>query len=656
MSYVPMCLKKYLMLKFNLCKSLNKLKHFYLILFLLPNLISAQINDTSKVLPSAEITAVRLSRYAVGQQQITIDSADLKTFQFLNIGDLLQNLTPLSIKAYGIGLSTATSRGTGSRHTALVWNGLNIQNGLIGLSDLSALEVGSVEKMSVKLGGSSALFGSGAIGGAIFLDNNIENTNGFSGNIGTNAGSFGLFGQNIKLKIGNNNAAAQIRISHQKALNNFEFRNNAELGKPNKRAENAAFDKLNLTNSLFFNLGKNRFLKINNWLTNIYREIPPTMVVANFNDRQNEQTFRSVAEFSEPLSIIVIPSILKARIGYFNEKLNYESDKVKNSENNIRTLIAETETVFNFTEKESLRLGFNYTNNKTFSNNLGDINHERNRFALFASQIFELNKTKFATNIRQEVVDNQLVPFVFSLGFERPIGVIKTSNLKLQTQKTLRGSFSRNYNLPALNDLYWQNLGNPNLLAERGFSGELGIDFFKNNNNSENKLGFTLFALQTNNWIQWSPQSGSSWTPSNLKKVLSRGVELTFKNQLKLNNKFVLKTHFNYQLSRATEVGDSLNLQLIYAPIHAGSMGISAIYKHFYLNYYQNASSKRRMIGDFTKPFTIANTTIGYSFLINKYQLNTALQIANIWNADYEVIRFYAQPRRNFEAQLNLIF
>jgi iron complex outermembrane receptor protein len=255
----------------------NAMKYFHLFLILFPHLIFAQINDTTKLLPSAEITAVRLSRYAVGQQQITIDSADLKSSPFQNLGDLLQNLTPLSIKAYGTGLSTATSRGTGSRHTALVWNGLNIQNGLIGLSDLSALEVGAVDKMYVKFGGSSALFGSGAIGGAIFLDNAIENTHGFHGNIGANAGSFGLLGQNIKLKIGNEQAAGQIRISHQKALNNFEFRNNAEIGKPIKYAQNAAFDKLNLTNSLFFNLGKNRFLKINNWLTDIYREIPPTM-------------------------------------------------------------------------------------------------------------------------------------------------------------------------------------------------------------------------------------------------------------------------------------------------------------------------------------------------------------------------------------------
>jgi vitamin B12 transporter len=624
------------------------MKYFYLFLILSPNLMLAQINDTASVLPSAEITAVRLSRYAVGQQQITIDSSDLKASPFQNLGDLLQNLTPLSIKAYGIGLSTATSRGTGSRHTALIWNGLNIQNGLIGLSDLSALEVGSVEKMSVKFGGSSALFGSGAIGGAIFLDNNIENTRGFSGNIGTNAGSFGLFGQNIKLKIGNENASGQVRISHQKALNNFEFRDKSAFGKPIKNAENAAFDKLNLTNSLFFNLGKNRFLKINSWFTDIYREIPPTMTSRVDSARQFEQTFRSVAEFSGPLSINAFSSIFKARIGYFNERLNYESDIVKNSENNIRTFIAETETVFNFTEKRSLRLGLNYTNNKTFANNLGDINHKRNRFAVFASQIFEMKKTKFAANIRQEVVDNQLVPFVFSLGFERAI-----SDKPLA--KSFRGSFSRNYNLPALNDLYWNILGNPNLLAERGFSGELGIDFLRKNTDSETKLGVTLFALQTNNWIQWSPQSGSSWTPSNLKKVFSRGLELTFKNQIKVN-KVVLKTHFNYQLSRATEIGDVLNLQLIYAPIHAGSMGISLIYKDFYVNYYQNASSKRRMIGDFTQPFTLANTTIGHSFLIHKYRLNTALQIANIWNADYEVIRFYAQPRRSFEGQLNLIF
>ena len=160
------------------------------------------------------------------------------------------------------------------------------------------IEVGTVERANVKFGGSSALFGGGAMGGAIFLDNIIENTKGFSGSVGLNAGSFGLFGQQIKLKMGNENAAGQIRVSHQKALNNFEFRDVSSFGKPIKKAENAAFEKLNITNSLLFNLGKNRFFKINKWFTDINRQIPPTMTSRVDSARQLEQTFRSVAEFS----------------------------------------------------------------------------------------------------------------------------------------------------------------------------------------------------------------------------------------------------------------------------------------------------------------------------------------------------------------------
>ena len=627
------------------------MKYLYHLLFLLPNVLLSQTTDTTKVLPSAEITAVRLNRYAVGQQQIGIDSMDLKTFPFQNIGDVLQNLTPLSIKAYGTGLSTATSRGTGSRHTALVWNGLNIQNSLIGLSDLSALEVGAVDKMYVKFGGSSALFGSGAIGGAIFLENALENTRGVHGNVGVNAGSFGLFGQNGQLKLGNEKAAGQVRFSHQKAVNDFEFRNVADLGKPLKRAQNAAFEKSNLTNSLFFDLGKNRFLKINNWLSTIYREIPPTMTSRVDSARQNERAFRSVAEFSTPLSkrtTCLAMTLLKARIGFFDEKLNYESDVVKKSQNGIRTVISEVETITNFDEKASLRLGVNFTENKTNSNNLGDVQHQRQRFAVFASQIFEFKKVKFATNIRQEIVDNQLVPFVFSVGFERPC------SLRLAAC-SLRGSFSRNYNLPSLNDLYWNVLGNPNLKAESGFSGELGIDFLRKNADSETSVGFTVFALQTNNWIQWTPQFGALWQPSNLKTVFSRGLEMVVKHQFNVN-KIVVKTHLNYQLSRATEGGDTLNLQLLYTPIHSGSMGCRIIYKQFYLNYYQNASSKRRMVGDFTQPFTLANTAVGCAFPIHKYRLNTALNVSNIWNTDYQVIQYYAQPRRSFDVQLSLIF
>jgi iron complex outermembrane receptor protein len=437
-------------------------------------------------------------------------------------------------------------------------------------------------------------------------------------------------------------------LSHQKATNDFEFRNVTELGRPLKRAQNAAFERSNLTNSLFFNLGNNRFLKINNWLSTIYREIPPTMTSRVDFARQNEQAFRSVAEFSTPLSITAKNALLKARLGFFDEKLDYESDVVKNSQNGVRTLISELETVTHFSEKAALRLGFNFTKNQTNSNNLGDIQHERQRFAVFASQIFDLKKTKFAANIRQEIVDNQLVPFVFSLGFERVV-----SHKPLAT--SLRGSFSRNYNLPALNDLYWNVLGNPNLVAERGFSGELGIDFLRKKGVSETSLGFTVFALQTNNWIQWTPQAGSLWQPSNLKMVFSRGVEMVVKHQFVVN-KISVKTHFNYQLSRATEGGDLEALQLLYTPIHSFSMGCNIAYQQLYVNYYQNASSKRRMVGDFTNPFTVANTAIGYAFLIKKCRLNTALNVGNIWNTDYQVIQYFAQPRRSFDVQLSLIF
>ncbi len=245
------------------------MKHFFYILWLLPNAVLAQNRDTAKPLPIVEITSNRLARFAIGQQQMRMDSADLKTFGQQNLADLIQNLTPLSIRAYGVVLANVAIRGLASRHTALIWNGLNIQNSLTGAADLSIVEVGTSEVINVKFGGSSALFGGGAMGGAIFLDNALENIQGVHGKVGINSGSFGLFGQNVALKMGNEKVAGQVRLSHQKAVNDFESRNVAELGKPLKRAQNAAFEQSNLTNSLFFNLGKNRFLKINNWLSTI---------------------------------------------------------------------------------------------------------------------------------------------------------------------------------------------------------------------------------------------------------------------------------------------------------------------------------------------------------------------------------------------------
>ncbi len=56
-------------------------------------------------------------------------------------------------------------------HTAILWNGFNIQNAMLGQTDLSLLPAVFFDEVEIEYGGSSAVWGSGAVAGSIHLNN-----------------------------------------------------------------------------------------------------------------------------------------------------------------------------------------------------------------------------------------------------------------------------------------------------------------------------------------------------------------------------------------------------------------------------------------------------------------------------------------------------
>ena len=627
------------------------MKMLRLLIFLCPTLLAAQ-SDSVKTLPSVEITSQRINHFALGQMRIDFDTNTLRIFKNNNLADFLQSNTPLSIKAYGTGLATVSTRGTGSSHTAIVWNGFNIQNALNGLVDLPLNEAGAFEHIGVQFGGSSALYGSGAIGGAIYLDNDIREKRGFHGELGFLSGSYGLLGQNMAISTGNNKVAGAFRLSHQASKNEFIFKNTAEIGQPLQYIQNAAFEKFNLSGSFFFNIKspktiaeRSHFLKINIWESRNNRQISPTMTAQNDKARLDDANSRIGAEWSSFKG----KSVTKARFAYFDEDNLYRSKTIDSSRNRVKTTIGEVEHNIDLNNKTQWRFGLNFTHNQALTQNF-DNNQKRTRLAAFAAYNFAVFKTDFSAAIRQELVDNRLIPITFSLGFLKYLFTPNTNNHPSPITHhplILRGSVSKNYNLPALNDLYWAQLGNPNLKAENGINGELGIDFKVKQGIFTSKISLTGFMMLTKDRIIWSPKSDGLWRPSNVSSIFSRGVEAFYTldfNKNDLNTRFNL----NYQLARSS---DSEGKQLLYTPIHTGNASIFTQYKKFYFQYNQTASSRRYGASDnstWTNTFTVGNATIGRRFLIKKAQLNIDFKVKNVFDTDYQVIAFYANPKREY--------
>ena len=147
-------------------------------------------------LQSVEVYTEKTNFSGLGKKIETIDSTLLSQFKFNSLADLISSNSSIFIKQYGSGgLATTAFRGGNASQTAIIWNGFNIQNPMLGQTDIGLLPSVLFDNVSIEYGGSSSLWGSGAVAGSIFLNNLMPLQSGFSTK--TNLGYTSLNSKNI---------------------------------------------------------------------------------------------------------------------------------------------------------------------------------------------------------------------------------------------------------------------------------------------------------------------------------------------------------------------------------------------------------------------------------------------------------------------------
>ena len=98
-----------------------------------------QAQDTV-ALKDVEISAKKIELSQIGKKTEAIDSTVKEQFKYTSIADLLSYNSSVFIKNYGPGgLATTAFRGGNASQTAVLWNGFNLQNAMLGQADLSLM-------------------------------------------------------------------------------------------------------------------------------------------------------------------------------------------------------------------------------------------------------------------------------------------------------------------------------------------------------------------------------------------------------------------------------------------------------------------------------------------------------------------------------------
>ncbi len=174
-----------------------------------------------QIMPLIKIKQTRIN-LTTGNKLIKLDSALLSQMSHQNLGDVLANESSLFIKNYGpSNLSSSSFRGGNAAQTSVLWNGFQLNNTLNGQVDFSLIPTGFHNDVTIQYGGSSALWGSGALGGAIFLGTKPQWEKGFQAKLNFTVSSFSNFQQQLSLGWSTKKISSNLQLLHQTAKNNF---------------------------------------------------------------------------------------------------------------------------------------------------------------------------------------------------------------------------------------------------------------------------------------------------------------------------------------------------------------------------------------------------------------------------------------------------
>ncbi len=617
-----------------------------------------------------EIIAIK-DTYQNTYKKTTIDTLVKKDFEHFDLGQLLSAFSPVFIKSYGKGsISTASFRGTAASHTQVLWNDFAINSPMLGQVDFSYVPESFFDEVGLLYGGGSLFKTSGALGGAVLLENNDSQSAKPLMHLSQTVASFGTFNSSAAVNINYKKVTSQTRLMLQTSENDFPYYNNGVLPAQWMTQQNASYLNTGFLQQLSWQLNGWQRLSFMSWNQWNNRNIPPIMtnVYKGGNPEEYQNTFfsRNVLGWLYHRN----KTRVEVKSAFFYESQHYYLKTTTSDDSaNIVTLIDSKNRTSGFFTKakwtQELKKGWkiaggvNMDFNRVISNSYDDIK-TRLAFSPYVSfkKIFR-NRLTVDALMRLNITDNITLPLMPLVGINYKL--LEDNNLYLYA------TVSRNYHLPTLNDLYWYPGGNSNLKPEDGFESEMGINYLMPLSKSLTlALDLSGYYSDINNWIQWKPTDYRYWVPENIARVLARGMEVSVKiTGTSKKWRYRLSGEYAWTVttdeSRLAKEEGYNGRQLIYIPVHHGNMFLYINFTgwSFSLNTLitgerKTTMNKQESFSNNLPAYLLNDMQVGKKWRFDDVAFHLLFKINNLFDVQYQAVLWRAMPGRNFEVELKL--
>jgi len=542
------------------------------------------------------------------------------------------------IKNYGASmLSSISVQGSNANQTQINFEGLPLNNPLVGIYDLSLLPSIVYDNAQLMLKSANH----NASGGNLYYYQAIPND--LHCIIDYAVGSYDYNHIQSKLQFSKNNWMNDTRLFMIRGNEDFKYKNAYHQMVTNT---NASYKQYGLLQSIYYTPSTKIILSSKIWLQIAERNIPPTIFQLKNNARQNDTILHSINSIKYKNTTF--------NYNYSDEKIQY-LDVFKNI--NSRSKAIRNHMSFSFTKnykKLYLDNAITYQNERAKGQHyyIKAIQHSVN-IKLSGNTIIPLNsknKIKTEFQISETFFNNEY----YSAGN----GAIQYNCiLNLNSILTVQATINKYYRQPTINDRFWENNINKDLVPEQGWGQSLEFALEKNIPMGFNIyepikiISLTMYHKNNINYIQWIP-TGGWWIPQNIPIVINKGIEINAKYKMKQN---LFYFAFNSQSAFNNSYKDSKTekTQLIYTPKFRSTMSLQFSYKKNHLEWQSIYNSKIYTSSDNTQFLTsyfIHNASVGHTIPIkNDIKINIGLTIGNIFNRYFQTVAGRMMTPRNFQ-------
>jgi len=655
--------------------------------------------DTSKVYNIREVIVTGQYHNAEVRSSAPLQILSTKQIEKLNalqVSDAVKYFSGVSVKDYGGigGLKTVSVRSLGAAHTAVSYDGITLTDCQTGQIDIGRFSLDNIDMLSLNNGQSDNIFQPARLFASAAVINIRTLIPKFSGNKNLNvklsvkAGSFGLINPAFLLqqKI-NNRYSTSLSGEWLSAKGDYPYRlDQSYLGNgiiSKEKRKNSDVQNLRIEGALYANFSENESGYLKAYYYNSERGLPGGTILYNesafSSQRIWDNTFFTQAHFEKDFNKLIS---LQLNAKYNHGHLHYIDTVVLNTAGYEESFYTQNEYYASASLLYRAYRGLSFSlSTDGFVNDMLAKYENTTLTDSFALPVrYSLLSVVAAKYVSEKIVatasllsmyvkettknraknddKNRLSPYL-SIAY-KPF---------IKNDLRLRAFYKNIFRLPTFNDLYYVRVGNTDLQPETSNQFNVGISYSGSLLKWMPLFSFTadiyhntvkdkIIAMPTKNIFKW--------TMVNLGRVAISGIDFTTETTFKLwkeSNLVIGGTYTYQQALDVTTPGESATYghQIPYTPRVSGSgkaaietqwvnIAYSFLWSGKRYSLFQNYAENR------LSGYADHSMSVSRNFKIKDKILFINLEVLNLLNENYAIVKWFPMPGRSVRANVSLKF